>query len=269
VPRLSAVICVHNEERRLPACLAALSFADELVVVLDRCTDSSAKIAARYGAKLVEGAWALEGPRRSAGVMAATGDWILEIDADELVGEALAAEVRAAMDDERFTWRRVPVDNYVGDRLIRHGWGGSFGTTLAARLYRRGSKAWGMERVHPRVAFQGAEGPRLTHGLHHQFADGVSDILRRLDRYTGLRAQDLREIGCKTGVADNALRGLRRFWKCYVKRSGWREGGWGLLIAVMAGLYPFISALRVELETSPEPVAAAPEPTAVLAGRGY
>lgn len=267
--RLSAVICVHNEEKRLAACLAALSFVDELVVVLDRCTDNSATIATRYGAKLVEGAWALEGPRRSAGVMAATGDWILEIDADERVGAELAAEVREAMADDRFTWRRVPIENYVGDRLIRHGWGGSFGTTLAARLYRRGSKAWGMERVHPRVAFQGEEGPRLAHGLHHQFADSVSDILRRLDRYTDLRAQDLRESGGKTGVADNAFRGVRRFWKCYVKRSGWRDGGWGLLISVMAGLYPFLSALRVELDKPPEPAAAAPEPTAALAGRGY
>lgn len=267
--RLSAVICVHNEEKRLPACLAALSFVDELVVVLDRCSDNSATIAARYGAKLVEGAWALEGPRRSAGVMAATGDWILEIDADEIVGEALAAEVRAAMGDDRFSWRRIPIDNYVGDRLIRHGWGGSFGTTLAARLYRRGSKAWGMERVHPRVAFQGDEGPRLTHGLQHRFAEGVSDILRRLDRYTDLRAQDLRETGGKTGVADNAFRGLRRFWKCYVKRSGWRDGGWGLLISVMAGLYPFLSALRIELDKPQEPTAAPAEASVVLAGRGY
>ena len=268
--RLSAVVCVHNEEKRLAACLQALAFADERIVVLDRCTDGSQQIAVRYGARIVEGAWTLEGPRRSAGVMAATGDWILEVDADELITPELATEVREAMGDDRYAWRRVPVDNYVGDRLIRHGWGGSFGTTLAARLYRRGSKAWGMERVHPRVVFQGAEGPRLTHPLHHQFARGVSDVLRRLDRYTDLRAQDLRETGGKTGVADNAFRGLRRFWKCYVKRSGWRDGGWGLLISVMAGLYPFLSALRVQLDAAPEPASAEPAMLAPATARvGY
>jgi hypothetical protein len=123
--------------------------------------------------------------------------------------------------------------------------------------------------VHPRVAFQGAEGPRLRQGLRHEFACGVSDILRRLDRYTDLRAQDLRETGGKTGVADNAFRGLRRFWKCYVKRSGWRDGGWGLLISVMAGLYPFLSALRVELDRSASPAPAASETPVVVAGRSY
>jgi len=73
-------------------------------------------------------------------------------------------------------------------------------------------------------------------------------VLRRLDRYTELRAQDLREHGGKTGAADNARRGLQRFLKCYIKRGGWKEGGWGLLLSLMAGLYPLISALRAELD---------------------
>ena len=43
--KLSAVLCVHNEEKRLAACLERLRFADELVIVLDRCTDGSRAIA--------------------------------------------------------------------------------------------------------------------------------------------------------------------------------------------------------------------------------
>ena len=58
VAGLSALVVVHNEEAQLADCLERLGFAGELVVVLDRCTDESAKIAARFGAKLVEGAWA-------------------------------------------------------------------------------------------------------------------------------------------------------------------------------------------------------------------
>jgi glycosyltransferase involved in cell wall biosynthesis len=246
--KLSAVLCVHNEERRLGPCLEALKFADEIVLVLDRCTDRTRAIGEAHGAVMVSGVFPLEGPRRAAGAAAASGDWILEIDADEIVGANLAAEVMGALDDTRYAWRKVPVDNYVGGRVIRHGWGGAFGTTLAARLYRNGAKSWGAERVHPKVAFDGAEGPRLTSAIRHQFGETVSDVFRRLDRYTDLRAQDLREHGGKTGVADNAWRGLRRFWKCYVKRGGWREGGWGLLISLMAGLYPLVSALRVDLD---------------------
>jgi glycosyltransferase involved in cell wall biosynthesis len=246
--RLSAVLCVHNEELRLARCLEALGFADEIVLVLDRCTDRTRAIGEAYGAVIVSGVFPLEGARRAAGMAAAVGDWILEIDADEVVGPELAQEILGALSDDRFAFRKIPVDNYVGDRVIRHGWGGSFGTSLAARLYRRGLKRWGGERVHPGVAFDGPEGPKLANPLRHQFADSVSDVFRRLDRYTDLRAQDLREHGGKADIADNAWRGLRRFWKCYVRRRGWKEGGWGLMIALMAGLYPLISALRAELD---------------------
>jgi hypothetical protein len=133
---------------------------------------------------------------------------------------------------------------------------------MAARLYRKGTKRWGGERVHPKVIFDGPQGANLQHGLRHQFGDNVSDVVRRLDRYTDLKAQDLREHGGKTGVADNARRGLQRFWKCYVKRGGWREGRWGLLISLMAGLYPLLSALRMELDRPMAEAAAEPAPLA-------
>jgi glycosyltransferase involved in cell wall biosynthesis len=263
--KLSAVLCVHNEERRLGRCLEALGFADEIVLVLDRCTDRTRAIGEAYGAVMISGVFPLEGPRRAAGMAAASGAWILEVDADEIVTPQLAREVLASLDDEAIAFRKVPVDNFVGERLIRHGWGGSFGTTMAARLYRKGSKRWGGERVHPKVIFDGPQGGNLTHGLRHQFGENVSDVFRRLDRYTDLKAQDLREHGGKTGLADNARRGLQRFWKCYVRRGGWREGGWGLLISMMAGLYPLLSALRVELDRPPMGIAVAAEAKPALA----
>jgi glycosyltransferase involved in cell wall biosynthesis len=249
--KLSAVLCVRNEERRLAQTLESLAFADEVVVVLDRCTDRSRVIAEAYGAVTVPGVFPLEGPRRSAGQQAATGDWIFEIDADEVVSAELAAEVRAQIAVEGCDWRKVPIANFIAQRHVRYGWGGSFGTTLAARLYRRGAKRWGGERVHPGVRFDGIEGAPLQTALRHEFGQDVSDILRRFDRYTDLRAHDLREHGGKLGQLDNAFRGVRRFWKCYVSRQGWREGGWGLLIALMAGLYPLVSCLRARLEAPP------------------
>src|SRR5579859_2599283 len=248
MPRLSALVCAHNEEKRLAACLERLRFADELVVVLDRCTDGSAEIARRYADRVVTGAFPLEGPRRAAGVEACTGDWIIEIDADEHVGLALAEEIRdrvnGAIEAAHFL---IPVDNYVGHRLIRYGWGGSFGTSAVTRLYRRGIKSWKSERVHPGVRLDGPAGGRLVNPLIHHVDDDISDMLRRLDRYTELRAQDLIDKGRICSLPSAAFRGVRRFWKCYVRRKGYREGLWGVLIALMAGLFAFLSVLRARL----------------------
>ena len=135
---LSVVLCVHNEEAVLEACLERLSFADEIVVLLDRCTDRSSDIARRHAHRLVHGAFPLEGPRRAAAVAASRGDWVLEVDADEIVTQPLAVEIRAVVNSQPDAdFFQVPIENYVGSHLIRHGWGGSFGTTSVARLFRR------------------------------------------------------------------------------------------------------------------------------------
>ena len=118
---LSALVVARNEEAQLAGCLERLRFADEIVVVLDRCDDGSRDIAARYTDRLIEGAWEIEGPRRNAGIAACSGDWLLEVDADERVSEALAAEIRAVITDAAPGYFLLPYDNYIGERLVRHG----------------------------------------------------------------------------------------------------------------------------------------------------
>ena len=247
MPRLSVFVCAHNEVARLADCLARLRFADEIVVLLDRTTDGSIAIAERMADVVVTGAFPLEGPRREAALAACTGDWILEIDADELVPPALAIEIAVAISATDADHFLIPVDNYVGARLVRHGWGGSFGTSAVTRLYRPHVKRWKSERVHPGVTLAGKAGGRLTHALAHKVDDDVSDMIARLDRYTDLRARDLVDSGRIDGLWTAAFRGARRFWKCYVSRKGYREGGWGVLIATMSALFAFVSVLRARL----------------------
>ncbi len=125
--RLSALVTVCNEEAQLAACLERLTFADETVVVLDKCTDGSKDIALRYTDRLVEGSWDREGERRNTGIEACRGTWIFEIDADERAPKALADEILDVIEATDCDIFNIPVDNYVGGGLVRHGWGGLFG----------------------------------------------------------------------------------------------------------------------------------------------
>ncbi len=245
---LSALVSVHNEERQLADCLERLTFADEIVVALDACTDGSRAVAERFTDRVFDGAWALEGERRNAAIEMCRGQWILEVDADERVTDALAREIRHTVESTSYDWHEIPVDNHIGGRLVRHGWGASYGKAAYPGLFRKGVKRWGLQRVHPRLEWSGRKGPMLGQRLHHYVDRDISDMIRRLDSYSTARARDLRDAGDPGSFANNLRRLFSRFFKCYVLRQGYREGGYGFLIALFAGLYPMLSHLKATLE---------------------
>lgn len=246
--KLSAVIPVHNEESQLAECLECLKFADEIVVILDKCTDRSGEIAQKFTDRVIEGDWEIEGERRNAAIEACRGEWIFEIDADERVPEALAREIRDVIGESDCDIFNIPVDNYVGRSLVRHGWGGLFGKNGYPGLFRKGVKVWGRDRVHPHLHVSGRQGPDLKTPITHYVDEGISDMLMRLDRYTDLRARDLVEKD-EIGSFPNMVRKIfSRFWKCYVLRRGYRENSYGFVIALCAALYPVLSHLKANLE---------------------
>lgn len=243
-PMLSALVVARNEERQLAACLETLRFADEIVVLLDRTTDGSAEIAKGCGARVVEGAWPLEGERRTAGVAACRGDWIIEVDADERATPGLAEEVRRVIaqtpGDAYFL---IPIANHVGGKLIRHGWGAYNGAAMRAALYRPGGKRWGRGRVHPPVSYTG-ERRQLASPIDHFVDRDLSDMFRRLNSYTDAAAADAIDKGQIPKFRSAFRRLFSRAWKSYVARKGYREGAYGIALALFSALYPMLTYLK-------------------------
>ena len=252
-PTLSALCVVHNGEALLEACLASVAFCDEIVVVLDRCTDRSKEIAQRFDAVLVEGAWPIEGPRRNAGLEACTQDYVLEIDADERVPEALADELRAILSSRPKGGVFIPFDNRIGGAPVRFGWGAYNGVGGKRCVFPRGTKHWGAGRLHPSIS-QPDEAARTTERMIHLVYDDIPHMYQRLLRYCRLAAEDMVEQGKIPGAFSTGRRVFSRFFKAYVQRQGHKEGVYGVALAVYAGLYPLISHLMaLELKRQLKP----------------
>lgn len=251
-PRLSALVVARNEAGRIASCLERLTFADEIVVLLDRSTDRSGEIARAHGAQVVEGAWVLEAERRNAGIDACTGDWILEVDADEWTTPALADEVRAAIAAAKPGYFIVPMANHIGGHLVRHGWGAYNGVAAKPSLFAKGMKRWGRGRVHPQIELEGERRLLREPLLHFVYRD-IHDMLQRLDRYTDLAALDAVESGAVPGLGRSLRRMASRAWKSYVARRGYREGAYGVALALYSSLYPILVHLKAAIPTDPPP----------------
>ena len=235
--RLSALVVARNEEDQLPECLASLKGeggADEIVVVLDRSTDKSAYIARQAGATIIEGAWDIEGVRRNLGIESCSGDWIFEIDADERATPELLAELRRNMSRNREGYFQVPIRNHIGGREVRYGWGAYNGNNSAIRLFTKGAKIWGSQRVHPKLQL-GTKLGRLKNGIIHYVDRDITDMFDRFNRYSTLMAEDAVENDTVPGVFTVIRRMFSRSWRVYVRRKGYKEGIYGVALAFFSG----------------------------------
>lgn len=246
---LSVLIIVHNEEKQLKACLETVKFADEIVVILDRCTDKSKLIAKKYTDKIYEGSWDIEGKRRNYGIKKCNGKWIFEIDADERVPKDLKKEIINVVKKSKNDWHLVDVKNFFGEKIIRFGWGCYIGKSSYVGLFRKKSKIWGMQRVHPKIFLKGKRGKKLEKKLIHFYCKSIYDLFEKLNSYSTARAKDLQDNVNDESFIRNFRRIFSRFWKCYILRKGYKEKEIGLAIAISAGLYPILSYLKYKTET--------------------
>lgn len=268
--RLSALVCVRDGEAALGDCLRGLSFCDEIVVVLDRGSERDRETARRAGAQVVDGIFPLASQARAAGAEACSGDWILEIEPDERVDRALAWEIRAALQMRpEGDWFEIPIDNYVGETLVRQGWTGAIGDDQAVRLSRRGVKSW-MDGRRGIASLAGESAGALTGAIRRLAGRDVGQLVARLDRETGLCAQDRADGGRAGSLAAALFAGAGAVVRSYLLRQGWREGRLGLLVALLSGLHPLLVQLRAaELLASPAATPqAAPAPLRRVAAAG-
>src|SRR5258708_16981133 len=240
---LSVLVVARDAAGQLAECLASASFAREIVVVLDRCTDRRAEIGRQSGAGVVEGAWPVEADRRNAGIALCSRPWILELDADERVSEALRRELEPALSRAEYAFYYVPLHNYIGDVWVKHGWGAYNGVAAKPCLFRKEAKIWGAGEIHPSLSLIGESG-RLTGHLDHYVDPDVGSVIPRLDRYSDAAARGVVLAGQRLYVHRTVRRFFSRFPTSYWQRPG-SKGSWRrVLPSPVSGLYPGLADIK-------------------------
>ena len=114
-------------------------------------------------------------------------------------------------------------------------------TNIKPLSFKKENKLWGKQRVHPKLTLMGRKGFTLQNAIKHYYCKNISDMLIKLDKYSSARALDLLEQKNTENSMKNFRRLFSRFWKCFILRKGYKEKNIGLMIAIMASLYPLLS----------------------------
>jgi glycosyltransferase involved in cell wall biosynthesis len=244
---LTVVIVAKNEARNIAECIASAAFADEVVVLDSGSSDHTAALAAAAGARVVQTDWPGYGPQVARGFQLATSAWVLSLDADERITEALRAEVLAAIRSNAFDGYRIPRLSEFCGRFIHHsGWRPDH--TL--RLGRRAVSGFTEHFLHAHMTVDGHIGELANDLIHFSYPD-IHDVLEKLDRYSSGNARDMLAAGQSAGVGKAVMHGLFAFVRTYFLRLGFLDGQHGLMLAVYNAEYTYYKYIKLMFLKSP------------------
>jgi glycosyltransferase involved in cell wall biosynthesis len=230
---ISAVLIAKDAERHLDAVLAAASAAGcaELLVLDSASTDRTAAIAAARGARLEQQPFLGFGPQKNRAIALARHDWILSLDADEVLdAEGQAALTGLDLSDPARCWR-IRRRTFVGSAELRHG----HLNDAPIRLFNRTRTRFTEADVHESVPAAGPVADLPGSILHYSFRD-AADLFARCGGYARRKAVGYRAAGRRCGGAGLLLRATAAFIKSYGLKLGCLDGRLGVVAALSSAV---------------------------------
>lgn len=253
---LSAVMIAQNEGDRIARSLKRLTWADEILLIDGGSRDRTSEIAREFGVKVLLHPWEGFSRQRTFAISQAKNDWILMVDADEVVNQELEKEIRRLLlttpEANGFWVRRRPF--FFGKEVRHSGWTPDY----QLRLFDRRHAEVEDVPVHEGVRVSGPLG-KLSSCLEHYTVESLTDYLCKMNRYTTQEAE--RRFAFMTKPAGNfklAASPLGEFLKVYWARSGFLDGRHGFLISAYSALYRLLLYAKLWHLQNPSPKAHSP-----------
>ncbi|HEY5803143.1 MAG TPA: glycosyltransferase family 2 protein [Lysobacter sp.] len=233
---LSACIIAFNEADRIADCIASLAFCDEVVVVDSHSTDATAQIARDLGARVIQRPFDGFRSQKQFAIEQATHDWVLCLDADERVSDALRTAIegeRAGGFGDAAGYRFARLSEYFG-KFLRHG---NAYPDRVLRLFDRRRGGWrGTREVHEAASVDGPVRTIAGDLIHYPYRSLEQQLLKT-QRYARMMAEHDFARGKRATLTGLVLSPAWRFWRGYLLRGGFRDGWHGLVYAYVRANY--------------------------------
>lgn len=244
---LSVVTVVWNEEKNLPKMLESVKdFADEIVIVVDEdSNDDTAKIAKKYTKQVFTHKHVgIVEPLRNFALKKATGDWILLLDADEIVTLELGAKIQEIVKDNNCDYVLIPRKNIIFGKWItsNHWW-----PDYVYRLFKKDAVRWDND-IHSLPFTRGKEEKIEALedlALVHYNYPSVENFIEKLNRYTTAQREILIKKGYRFLPQDLILKPFEEFIRQLFARKGYLDGIHGLALAGLQAFSEFVLYLKI------------------------
>lgn len=239
--KLSVVIITKNEEDKIRECLESVKWVDEIVIVDGYSADRTVEICRQYTDKIVQnkhdGNFDKE---RNLGTDTASGDWVLQLDADERVTPELHRDIEKILaDDNGYSAYKFKRKNFFLGHFMRYG--GWYHDSL--HFFRR-TKARYKGRIHETLYVDGPIG-QIESGVEHYPFESLSVFVARHNRYSDKEAQKIYEtfgiVSAQKIRYHICVKPLKLFWKMYVKKKGYKEGVHGFVFSFLFAWVHFLN----------------------------
>jgi glycosyltransferase involved in cell wall biosynthesis len=250
VPKLSVTVIARDEAENIARALESVTWADELIVVDAQSTDQTAAVARRFTDRVVVREWPGYIAQKNYAASLARHDWILSLDADEVVTPALAEEIRTTLAEApaAAAYRMPRVTWHLGRWIRTTDWYPDY----QLRLYDRRAARWAGRYVHESVTVDGSIGALRSELQHYPYRN-ISDHLETIDRYTTYAARQMRESGQRSNILQIAGHPPLAFLRNYLARGGIRQGTAGFVISTLNAYYVFLKFAKLRELQNREP----------------
>jgi glycosyltransferase involved in cell wall biosynthesis len=244
---LSVAIATYNEEKNIARCLKSVKgWVDEIVVVDGSSTDKTREIARKFGARVYKTAnKPIFHVNKQMAIDRCSGDWILQLDADEVVSKKLKRvrgkkfkikNEKLKIEKERVVAYWIPRKNFFLGKWLRKT--GQYPDPVI-RFFQKGKAKLPCKSVHEQMEVVGKVGWFKGHLLHYPYF-GFSEYLKKSSRYTSLAAQELLDKGEEPSLwsfLKAYFRFEKTFWSLFLRHKGFLDGFPGFVFSAYSGLH--------------------------------
>jgi glycosyltransferase involved in cell wall biosynthesis len=237
-----AIVCM-NEEDRIGQCLKSVSFANEIIVVDSGSTDNTLDIVKKHTDKIFSREWKGWKDQKSWAANQCSNQWVLTLDADEVVSDELAGEIQKVVfdDNNKYAGFTIPRKTYYQGKWIRHcGWY----PDRKLRFYKKDLAKFAGTDPHEEIEVEGTVAEFKGDLIHYTYRN-LEHQAKQMINYGMVNAKAKSESGAGSSWFDMAFRPAFAFFKTYVLQLGFLDGVPGLIISFMNAHYTLIKYARL------------------------